>query len=204
MSSEPAILPSSVPAAAAPRTFKLPSARHASRVPHTIAPADVARIQQAAYQLPQVVKPADYIDEHAPHLEQHLDTLGLILLQKAVAGSRPSRWIAPDRMADALRHLDVVGNGPQVRALMQARTVELENLGVTREAGEFDRFLTQTLKLPASGVQLRVAYRQPVPDAPVWEFYRTGDLDAYKLALGAAPPYADAAELVELVEQLVA
>ncbi len=203
MSSDPAILPSSE-TAAAPRAFKLPNARHASRVPPDISPADLARIQQAAYQLPQVVKPADYIDEHAPHFEQHLDGLGLVLLQKAVAGSRPSRWIAPDRMADALRHLDVVGNGPNVRALMQARTTELEGLGVTREAGEFDRFLTQTLKLPASGVQLRVAYRQPVSAAPVWDFYRSGDLDAFKAALGDAPPYADAAELVALVEQLIA
>ena len=204
MTSETALLPPSDPAAAAPRTFKLPNARHASRVPDTITSADIARIQQAAYQLPQVVKPADYIDEHAPHFEQHLDGLGLILLQKAVAGARPSRWIAPERIADALSHLDTVGNGPQVRAQMQARTVELENLGVTREAGEFDRFLTQTLKLPASGVQLRVAYRQPVDAAPVWAFYRTGDLDAFKLALGDAPPYADAAELVDVVEQLIA
>jgi ATP-dependent RNA helicase SUPV3L1/SUV3 len=204
MTSDSALLPPAAAAEPAPRTFKLPNARHASRVPPAITPADVARIQQAAYQLPQVVKPADYIDEHAPHFEQHLDGLGLILLQKAVAGARPSRWIPPDRMADALRHLETVGNGPQVRALMQARTVELENLGVTREAGEFDRFLTQTLKLPASGVQLRVAYRQPVPAAPVWEFYRTGDLDAFKVALGAAPPYADANELVEHVEALIA
>ena len=205
MSSDPAILPPSAAAAvAAPRTFKLPNARHASRVPDTITPADVGRIQQAAYQLPQVVKPADYIDEHAPHFEQHLDGLGMILLQKAVAGARPSRWISPDHLPAALRHLDSVGNGPNVRALMQARTLELENLGVTREAGEFDRFLTQTLKLPASGVQLRVAYRQPVAAAPVWEFYRSGDLDAFKVALGEAPPYADAAELVGLVEQLIA
>jgi ATP-dependent RNA helicase SUPV3L1/SUV3 len=205
MSSDaPTLSPSDPAAAPAPRQFKLPNARHAPRVPAAITPADVARIQQAAYQLPQVVKPADYIDEHAPHFEQHLDGLGLILLQKAVAGARPSRWIAPDRMADALRHLDAVGNGPNVRALMQARTTELENLGVTGEAGEFDRFLTQTLKLPASGVQLRVAYRQPVPAAPVWDFYRTGDLDAFKAALGAAPPYADAAELVEVVERLIA
>src|SRR5471032_721817 len=204
MSSEPAILPSSVPAAAAPRTFKLPNARHASRVPEAITPADVARIQQAAYQLPQVVKPADYIDEHAPHFEQHLDTLGLILLQKAVAGSRPSRWIAPDRMADALRHLEAVGNGPQVRALMQARTVELEGLGVTRDAGEFDRFLTQDLTLPSTGWPLRVAYRQPVPAAPVWAFYRYGDLDAFKVALGDAPLHADAAAMVDHIESLVA
>jgi ATP-dependent RNA helicase SUPV3L1/SUV3 len=205
MSSDPTTVPTADSAAApAPRQFKLPNARHAARIPADISPAAVARIQQAAYQLPQVVKPADYIDEHAPHFEQHLDGLGLILLQKAVAGARPSRWIAPDRMADALRHLDAVGNGPQVRALMQARTTELENLGVTVEAGEFDRFLTQTLRLPASGVQLRVAYRQPVPAAPVWDFYRSGDLDAFKAALGAAPPYADAAELVEVVERLIA
>ena len=204
MSSEPAILPSSEPAAIAPRTFKLPNARHASRVPEAITPAEVARIQQAAYQLPQVVKPADYVDEHAPHLEQHLDTLGLILLQKAVAGSRPSRWIEPARMADALRHLETVGNGPQARTLMQARTVELENLGVTREAGEFDRFLTQMLTLPGSGAQVRVAYRQPVPAAPVWEFYRTGDLDAFRIALGDAPAYADAAELIAHLESLIA
>ena len=118
MSSEQATLPSPDPAAAAPRTFKLPNARHASRVPAAITPPDVARIQQAAYQLPQVVKPADYIDEHAPHFEHHLDTLGLILLQKAVAGARPSRWIAPDRMADALRHLDVVGNGPDRKSVV--------------------------------------------------------------------------------------
>jgi ATP-dependent RNA helicase SUPV3L1/SUV3 len=208
MSSEITLLPPADPVSApaagpAPRNFKLPHPRHAARVPADITPADVARIQQAAYQLPQVVKPADYLEEHAPHFEQHLDGLGLVLLQKAVAGARPSRWIAPDRMADALRHLDVVGNGPQVRALMQARTVELENLGVTREAGEWDRFLTQMLTLPTHGEQIRVAYRQPVPPAPIWDFYRTGDLDAYKLALGAPPPYADAGELVEHLETLV-
>jgi len=75
---------------------------------------------------------------------------------------------------------------------------------LTLPQSEFDRFLTQTLKLPASGVQLRVAYRQPVPAAPVWDFYRSGDLGAFKSALGDAPPYADAAELVALVEQLIA
>ena len=138
MSPDSAILPPSDPpapgnaAAPAARSFKLPNARHASRVPETITPADIARIQQAAYQLPQVVKPGDYIDEHAPHFEQHLDTLGLILLQKAVAGARPSRWIAPGHLADALRHLDAVGNGPQVRAQMQARTAELETLEIGR------------------------------------------------------------------------
>lgn len=203
MSSDPTTVPPA-DAAPAPRVLKLPNARHAARVPDDIAPADVARIQQAAYQLPQVVKPADYIDEHAPHFEQHLDGLGLVLLQKAVSGGRPSRWIAPEHMAHALRHLDAVGNGPQVRAQMQARTAELETLGVTRLAGKFDRFLDQTLRLPGSGAQLRVAWRQPVLDAPVWDFYRTGDLDALKAALGDAPPYPDADELVDHVERLIA
>jgi ATP-dependent RNA helicase SUPV3L1/SUV3 len=90
MSSETATLPpsSNPPGTPAPRSFKLPNPRHAARIPVEIAPADLARIQQAAYQLPQVVKPADYLDEHAPNFEQHLDTLGMILLQKAVPGAR--------------------------------------------------------------------------------------------------------------------
>jgi ATP-dependent RNA helicase SUPV3L1/SUV3 len=203
MSSEPTTSPPA-DATPAPRAFKLPNARHASRVPDDVTPADVSRIQQAAYQLPQVVKPADYIDEHAPHFEQHLDGLGLVLLQKAVAGGRPSRWIAPEHMAAALRHLDSVGNGPQVRAQMLARTAELESLGITRQAGRFDRFLQHALRLPGSGVQLQVAWRQPLADAPVWDFYRTGDLDALKAALGDAPPYPDADELATHVERLLA
>ena len=203
MSSEPANPPTSLPATA-PRAFKLPNARHASRVPEDVTPADIARIQQAAYQLPQVVKPADYIDEHTPHFEQHLDGLGLILLQKAVSGGRPSRWIAPEHVGAALRHLDSVGNGPQVRAQMLARTAELEALGITREAGRFDRFLQHDLRLPASGVELRVAWRQPIADAPVWDFHRTGDIDALLAAIGEPPPYPDAAELVDHVDRLLA
>ena len=192
--------PSDTPSA--PRPLRLPHARHAARVPADIAPEDVARIQQAAYVLPQVVKPADYLDEHAPHLEQHLDTLGFVLLQKAVAGARPSRWIAPDRMRDALRHLDAVGNGPQVRALLLARTAELEALGITRAAGEFDRLLEQPVTL-ANGWVLRVAYRVPVAAATVWDFHRTGDRAALEAALGAPPPWPEAAELAGHLERLV-
>jgi len=190
-------------APSAPRPPRLPQARHAARVPADIAPEDVARIQQAAYVLPQVVKPADYLDEHAPHLEQHLDTLGFVLLQKAVTGARPSRWIDPGRMRDALRHLDAVGNGPQVRALMLARTAELEALGITRAAGEFDRLLEQPVRL-ANGWVVRVAWRVPVPAAAVWDFYRTGDRAALEAALGAPPPYPQAALLAEHLERLVA
>jgi len=204
MSSDPENLPPSTPAASAPRALKLPNARHASRLPESITPADVARLQQAAYQLPQVVKPADYLDEHAPHLEQHLDGLGLVLLQKAVSGGRPSRWIEPRHMDAALRHLDAVGSGPNVRALMQGRTETLESLGVTREAGAFDRFLRQPLRLPASGVQLEVAWRQPVADDLVWDYYRSGDIGAFLVGLGDPPPYPHAAELVDTVEHLLA
>jgi ATP-dependent RNA helicase SUPV3L1/SUV3 len=55
----------------------------------------VARIRQAAYVLPQVVKPADYVPEGSAGFEMHLDKLGLVLLQKSVPGARPSRWIEP-------------------------------------------------------------------------------------------------------------
>ena len=153
-----------VDAPATARSYKLPTARHASRVPDALTPVDLARIQQAAYQLPQVVKPADYIDEHSPHFEQHLDTLGLILLQKAVAGSRGpaagSRRIEDGRCTAT--PWTSSATGPQVRALMQARTVELESLGVTRDAGEFDRFLTETLLCCRSSPAGRrqIAYRQ--------------------------------------------
>src|SRR5882672_2114407 len=111
--------------------LKLPNAKHAARVPANISPEQVARIQQNAYTLPQVVKPADFIDEHTPGLEQYLDTKGLVQLQKAAAGARPSRWIAPELMGEALRHIDVVGTGPQVRALMQERSAALDTLGVS-------------------------------------------------------------------------
>jgi ATP-dependent RNA helicase SUPV3L1/SUV3 len=162
------------------------------------------RIQQAAYQLPQVVKPADFIDERTPGFEQHLDTLGMVLLQKAAAGARPSRWIAPQQMDDALRHLDAVGTGPQVRALMQERGATLETLGVSRAGLGFERLLGQTLRLASAGWTLRVAYRVPLATAPVWDFYRSGDAEALKRALQEAPPYAHAAELTQHLDALVA
>ena len=39
-------------------------------------------VRQAAYRLPQVVKPGDYIAERSAGFEEHLDKLGLVLLQK--------------------------------------------------------------------------------------------------------------------------
>jgi ATP-dependent RNA helicase SUPV3L1/SUV3 len=191
------------PAPAGPARPRLPNPRHQARLPDGIAAADVARIQQAAYQLPQVVKPADFLDEHAPDFETHLDTLGYVLLQKAVPGQRPSRWIAPGHMAAALRQLEAVGTGPGVRGLVLARTAELEALGITRAGGAFDRLLMEPLTL-ANGWTLQVAHRVPVPDEAVWDFHRTGDLAALRAALGDAPPYPDAAALVRHLDALVA
>jgi hypothetical protein len=79
-----------------------------------------------------VVKPADFIPEDSPDLEQHLDGLGLILLQKAVPHQRPSRWISPTLIDSALRHLDEVGVGRETRAVMIERAATLEALGITR------------------------------------------------------------------------
>ena len=106
-------------------SFKLPQPRHASRVPAHIMPELLERVRQGAYNLPQVVKPADFIPEDSPHLEQHLDGLGLILLQKAVPHQRPSRWIAPTLIDSALRHLDEVGVGRETRAIMIERAATL-------------------------------------------------------------------------------
>ena len=130
-----------------PETLNLPNPRHAKRVPAHIDKEQFARIRQAAYVLPQVVKPGDYIAERTAGFEEHLDKLGLILLQKAVAGARPSRWIAPDLLDSALAHLDVVGTGPTVRPLMQERTAALEALGVSRDASVWTRLISHTLQL---------------------------------------------------------
>ncbi|MGH8796507.1 MAG: hypothetical protein ACREXI_05580, partial [Caldimonas sp.] len=100
-------MPASSHSATAPT---LPNPRHAARIPPHIRKEQLARIRQAAYTLPQVVKPADYLAERSAGFEEHLDRLGLVLLQKAVSGARPSRWIAPELIDSALLHLDAVGS----------------------------------------------------------------------------------------------
>lgn len=107
-----------LPTAKTPRP--LPNPQHASRVPADITLAQVDRLRQSAYLLPQVVQPADHYPDDVPEADAatRLDALGLILLQKAAAGNRPSRWIAPALIAEALRHLDAVGTGQSVKALM--------------------------------------------------------------------------------------
>ena len=67
----------------------LPTPRHADRLPPHIGKEPLARIRHAVHHLPQVVKPADYLADTHDDFETHLDKLGLILLQKPVAGQRP-------------------------------------------------------------------------------------------------------------------
>jgi ATP-dependent RNA helicase SUPV3L1/SUV3 len=182
----------------------LPNPRHAQRVPAHIGKEQLNRIRQAAYSLPQVVKPADYVAEHSAGFEDHLDKLGLVLLQKAVAGARPSRWIAPDLIDSALLHLDAVGTGPAVRPLMQERAAVLEGLGITRGAGVWSRAVSQPLLLPQAGWTVPVLFHVPVDAAAVWAWFRNGDLAALKAALGPKPACPFAAELQAHLEGLVA
>jgi len=183
--------------------LNLPNPRHAARVPPHIGAAELARIQKAAYSLPQVVKPADYIAEHSPGFEEHLDRLGLVLLQKAAAGARPSRWIDPALMDSALAHLDAVGSGPAARPLMLERSAALEALGVSQHAGSWTRLVSHPLVLTAAPWSVPVLFRVPVEPAAVWAFYRSGDLAALQAALGAPPPYPFATELSAHLDGLV-
>jgi ATP-dependent RNA helicase SUPV3L1/SUV3 len=185
-------------------SLNLPNPRHAQRIPSHIGKEQLARIKQAAYVLPQVVKPADYLAETSPGFEEHLDKLGLVLLQKAAAGARPSRWIAPGLIDSALEHLDALGTGPSARPLMQERSAALEALGVTRRAGEWTRLVGTTLTLSEPGWELPVRYRVPADDSAVWAYYRTGDAAALQRALGAPPAYADAQALTAHLEALLA
>jgi ATP-dependent RNA helicase SUPV3L1/SUV3 len=127
-----------------------------------------------------------------------------VLLQKAAAGARPSRWIAPDLMDVALAHLAVVGNGADVRTLMLERTARLEAAGVTRRSGAFSRLISHGLPLSEPGWRVPVRFRVPVEAAPVWDFYRTGDEAALMAALGSPAPYPHAVALVNHLEALLA
>ncbi|WP_233151853.1 helicase-related protein [Pelomonas sp. KK5] len=186
---------------------QLPNPRHLARLPAGLAPEQWQRIRQAAFHLPQVASPADLNDEDRQQAEARLERLGLVMIQKAVSGARPSRWIAPALVPVALKHLDEVETTPQARQLMQQRTAQLEALGLRREADDlrWTRLCNQAIKLSHGGWQLPVAYRVDLADAgPLWAFYRNGDMPALKAALGQRPAYGQAAELLAHVEQLLA
>ena len=182
----------------------LPNPRHAQRVPPHISKEQLSRIRHAAYILPQVVKPADFVAERSAGFEEHLDKLGLVLLQKPVSGARPSRWIAPELMDSALAHLDALGTGPTVRPLMLERSAALDALGVARQAGAWTRLISHSLTLSEPGWRVPVLFRVPVDAAAVWAFYRSGDQAALLKALGPPPAYSQAAELTAHLESLIA
>ncbi|MEH0168579.1 helicase-related protein [Roseateles microcysteis] len=172
----------------------LPNPRHLKRLPPGLTSEQWQEIRQAAYQLPHVLTPAD-LDEG-----QDADSLGLVQISKAAAGGRPSRWIAPALIKVALRHLEALGTGPTLRALMQQRSSQLEALGLRRAGLQWLRLCKQ----PLLDGRLTVAYQLQLPDSSaLWDFYRDGDLAALERALGPAPGYADADALQSHLAQLL-
>jgi len=202
-SAAPAASPAATAEPATPAAPSLPHPRHAARLPAGLGAAEVARIRSAAYNLPQVVKPADYLGEQAHGGDEHLDSLGLILLQRAAAGARPSRWIEPGLMAEALTHLRAVGNGREVRSLMLERTAVLDAMGIARSGSGWRRLATQSPRLSQEAWRIPVAYWVALDATPVWRYYRDGDRPALVTALGAQPPYPHGAELTQHLEGLL-
>ncbi len=182
----------------------LPTPRHADRLPPHIGKEALARVRHGVHHLPQVVKPADYLAESNADFETHLDKLGLILLQKPVAGQRPSRWIDPALIDAALAHLDAVGSGPKARPLMLERTTALEQMAVSRRAGVWTRLIRHTLKLSQADWTVPVLFRIPVDANEVWAFYRSADKAALLAALGPPPQHPQAPELTAHLEALIA
>ena len=134
MSNSPAPTPDETAPAEHRNAPNLPNPKHARRLPAHIGKAEFALIRNHAYALPQVVKPADFLEERSPGFEQHLDKLGYVLLAKPAAGARPSRWIHPALMDAALAHMQAVGTGPEMRPLMVERSAVLDSLGVAAVA----------------------------------------------------------------------
>ena len=185
------------------QALKLPQPHHAARIPSHVSPAEVERIRRAAYLLPQVVKPADFTDDDGDKPPPDLERMGYIQLARAAAGARPSRWIHPSQIDAALHHLNDVGTGPEVRGQMLERGAALEQLGITRRGAQWERLLHHPLLLEDPGWTLQVAHRAPVPEAPVWDFLRTGDRRVLLAALGPPAPYEHAQALSAHLRQLV-
>ncbi len=186
----------------APKPDTFPRPRHAARVPAHLTAEQVHRIRQASYHLPQVVSPSDFVDEHTPEFEDQLDAMGLIQLQVAVPGARPSRWIEPSLMDVALAQLDALAarkeqlKGKVIRAVILERTAVLETLGIQRRGNAWERSARQVLAVPSPGWDVPVHFTVPQDTAPVWAFYRDGDKAALIGALGDPPAYEDAEALV--------
>jgi ATP-dependent RNA helicase SUPV3L1/SUV3 len=181
----------------------LPRPAHLSRIPAHITPDQLERIRQAAYTLPQVVKPGDFVDEHAAEFENELDAMGYIQLQRAVPGSRPSRWIQPALCDEALRHLEAVGTGRHVLAQLTERAAALESMGIERDGEGWVRQATEMLTLSRPDCRVPVVYQVPLDSAPVWAWFRSGDKTALLQALRELHHYPDAHALSEHLELLL-
>jgi ATP-dependent RNA helicase SUPV3L1/SUV3 len=192
------------PPAASTAPFDLPNPRHANRLPPHVDKARFNRLVRASFALPQVVRPGDFGDEATSVDEERLDRLGLVMLQRASAGARASRWIAPGLIDVALAHIDVIGSGPGVRALMLERAAALDALGLVRQAGGWFRTVRQPLPLGDSQWPVAVTFRVPVDETAVWAYYRSGDLAALQGVLGEPPAYPHAAELAAHLQALLA
>ena len=197
-------MPENTPNKPATESFNLPRTQHAKRVPPHVIKSQMARVRQAAYVLPQVVKPADFVPEGSPGQEEHLDKLGYILLQKAVSGARPSRWIAPDSIDAALAHLDAIGTGPESRPLMMERGNVLQGLGIARQGANWTRTISHALTLTEIDWRVPVIFRVPLPAELIWAWYRSGDEAALRAGVGAPVGYPQATELIAQLNGLVA
>ncbi len=191
----------------APRPLHLPDPRHRGRIPDHVDPSQVERVRQAAYLLPQVITPVDLLIEGAPASESVLDQRGFVLLQKAAAGARPSRWIAPELIERAVQHLDAVGSGRGVRAQLLARQTRLDDLGIRRNGNTWERLLTQPLTLGHRHGKapwlLQVAHLAQTDADAIWAFFRDGNEAALQAALGAPPGYLLADALLTRLDTLV-
>jgi len=186
----------------------LPEVAHLQRVPADITSEQVQRVQRDAIDLPQVME-ADraFSDLDVQQAEKLLDEMGWIKLQRAVPGQRPGRWIEPRLIGVALRHLDSVGRGAASRPLRQARSAELDKLGLERDLDGWWRLVRQPITLdstdPTRPLTLQLAFEIDQDDAPIWDFHRDGDLEALRRTLGPAPDYPERAELTTHLQHLL-
>ncbi|MEO3691010.1 helicase-related protein [Roseateles paludis] len=187
------------PVSAAP-AFHLPHARHASRLPPGLTPEDWQRLRQNAHALPQVLTPNDLDDGS----DAAYDERGWVQISRSAAGGRPSRWIAPAHIQAALAQLAATPPAPTLRSLMQQRAAQLDALGLRREAQGWTRLAVQPLLLAHEGWRIELAHRVPQNDAPVWAFFRDGDVGSLRHALGQAPTYEHAPALKTHLDHLLA
>jgi ATP-dependent RNA helicase SUPV3L1/SUV3 len=182
----------------------LPEAGHLRRIPADITPEQLQRVQRDAIDLPHVLEADRALpDSDAQQAEKLLDEMGWIKLQRAVPGQRPGRWIEPRLIAVALAHLDTVGRGAVTRPVRQARSTELERLGLERDLDGWWRLVRQPIALDDGTLALQLAFEIDQDDAPIWAFHRDGDRDALLQALGPAPDYPERADLTGHLQALL-